>query len=85
MIVVALKSDIEAGSPKYLIPSGDVLVSGVILFAKSVDTFLTISEPEPVNNPPPLKPIAESTDAPMASPPATPAPTTYFVFNYVFQ
>ena len=36
---------------------------------------LPISAPKPLNKPPSLKPIAESTDAPMASPPATPAPT----------
>ena len=31
MVVVALKSNIEIGSPKYLILSGGVLVSDVIL------------------------------------------------------
>ena len=73
--MVELKSNIEIGSPKYLILSGDVLVSDVILSAKSVETFLPISVPEPVNNPPSEKPIAESADAPIDSPPATPAPT----------
>ena len=47
----------------------------VILLAKSLDTFLPISAPKPINKPPSLKPVAESADAPMASPPATPAPT----------
>ena len=75
------------GSPKYLILSGDVLVSDVILLAKSVDTFLPISAPKPDNNPPSLKPVAESTVAPMASPPATPAPTisslTMFFYKWI--
>ena len=75
MIVLAWKSNIEIGSPKYRILSGDVLVSDVILLAKSLDTFLHISAPKPLNKPPSLKPVAESTDAPVASPPATPAPT----------
>ena len=73
--VDALKSNIEIGSPKYLTLSGDVLVSGVILLAKSLDTFLPISTPKPDNKPPSLNPIAESTVVPMANPPATPAPT----------
>ena len=73
--VVALKSMAEIGSPKYLILSGAVLVSDVILLAKSLDTFLPIAVPEPLNKPPSLKPIAESTVVPMANPPATPAPT----------
>ena len=73
--VVALKSNIEIGSPKYLILSGDVLVSDVVLSAKSVETFLPISVPKPVNNPPSEKPIAESTYVPIDNPPATPAPT----------
>ena len=51
------------------------MVSEVILLAKSDDTFLPISAPKPLNKPPSLKPVTESTDAPMASPPATPAPT----------
>ena len=75
MIVVALTSKAEIGSPKYLILSGDVLVSDVILLAKSLGTFLLISTPKPDNEPPSLKPVAESTVAPMANPPATPAPT----------
>ena len=75
MIVVALKSNIETGSPKHLTLSGDVLVSDVILLAKSLDTFLPISAPIPVNKPPSLKPIAASADAPIYPIPATPAPT----------
>ena len=75
IIVVALKSNALIGSPKYLTLSGDVLVSDVILLAKSLDTFLPISAPKTANNPPSLKPIAESTVAPAANPPATPAPT----------
>ena len=70
-----MKSNIKVGSPKYLILSGDVLVSDVILSAKSVDTFLPIPVPKPINNPPSEKPIAESADAPIDNPPATPAPT----------
>ena len=84
MIAVALKSNIEIGSPKYLILSGDVLVSDVILLEKSVETFLPISAPTPVTKPPSQKPTAESTAVPMANPPATPVPTTYFVVNSVF-
>ena len=53
---------------------GLVLLSSVTLLAKSDDTFLTISVPKPLNNPPSAKPIAESADAPMANPPAAPAP-----------
>ena len=75
MIVVALKSNIETGSPKYSILSGLVLVYDVILLAKSDDTCLPISVPKPLNKPPSENPIAESADAPIASPPATPAPT----------
>ena len=75
MIVVALKSNIEIGSPKYIILSGDVLVSDVILLAKSLDTFLLISVPIAINKPPSLKPIALSIDAPMDTPPAAPTPT----------
>ena len=78
---VALKSKALIGSPKYLILSGDVLVFDVILLTKSVETFLPISVPKPVNKPPSLKPVAESADAPMANPPATPAPT---ISSYVF-
>ena len=73
--MVALKSNALIGSPKYLILSGLVLVSDVILLAKSVDTFLPISAPKPDNNPPSLKPIALSADAPIANPPAAPAVT----------
>ena len=72
--LLALKSNIEIGSPKYRILSGDVLLSDVNLLAISVETFLPISAPKPLNNPPSEKPIAESTDAPMANPPAAPAP-----------
>ena len=75
MIVVALKSKAEMGSPKYRILFGLVLVSYVILLAKSLDTFLPISAPIPVNNPPSLKPIALSADAPIDNPPATPPAT----------
>ena len=77
--VVALKSNIEVGSPRYLILSGDVLLSSVILLAKSFDTFLPISLPKPFNNPPFENPIAESADVPMANPLATPAPTISFL------
>ena len=55
--------------------SGDVFVSSVLLFAKSVETFLPISLPKTVNTPSSAKPIAESADAPMDTPPATPTPT----------
>ena len=41
VIVVAVKSKALIGSPKYLIPSGEVLVSDVILLEKSDDMFLT--------------------------------------------
>ena len=75
MIVVALKSKEEIGSPKHLILSGEVLVSDVILSAKSVDIFLPISAPKPVNNPPSLKPKALSAGAPIDNPPAAPAVT----------
>ena len=77
--VVLLSSNIEAGSPKYRILSGDVSVSYVILLAKSDDTFLPISAPKPVNKPPSLKPTALSIDAPMDTPPATPDPTNSFL------
>ena len=80
--VVLLKSNTKTGSPKYRILSGDVLVSSVILLAKSLDTFLPISAPKPLNTPPSAKPIAESADAPMANPPATPAPTISFLIVF---
>ena len=83
MTVWALKSNIETGSPKYLVLSGGVLVSSVILLPKSLDTFLPISAPKPINNPPSAKPIAESADAPMANPPAAPALTNSFL-NMLF-
>ena len=75
MIVVELKSNIEIGSPKYIILSGLVSVSDVILLAKSLDTFLPIPAPKPDNKPPSLNPVAESTVVPMANPPATPPAT----------
>ena len=75
MVVVALKSKAEIGSPKYRILFGLVLVSDIILLAKSLDTFLPISTPKPDNKPPSLNPVAESTVVPMANPPATPAVT----------
>ena len=71
----------ETGSPKYRVLSGDVLVSYVILLAKSDDTFLSISAPKPVNKPPSLKPVALSIDAHVDTPPAAPAPT---ISSYVF-
>ena len=87
--MVELKSNIEIGSPTYLILSGLVLVSDVILFAKSFDTFLPISAPKPNNKPPSLKPKAEATVVPMANPPATPPATisslTMFFFNNGFD
>ena len=50
--------------------------------------FQLISAPEPDNKPPSLKPIAVPADAPMANPPATPAPTisslTMFFVNNGF-
>ena len=47
MIVVALKSKALIGSPKYRILLGLVLLSSVILLAKSDDMFLPISAPKP--------------------------------------
>ena len=73
--MVELKSNIEIGSPKYLILSGLVLVSDVTPLAKSVETFLPRSPPKPDNKPPSLNPIAETTVVPMAYPPATPPAT----------
>ena len=84
MTVVELKPNIEIGSPKYLILSGDVLVSDVILLAKSVETFLPISAPKPDNKPPSLKPVAESTVVPMANPPATPPATISSLTMFFF-
>ena len=75
MIVVALKSKAEIGSPKYRILFGLVLVSGVILLAKSLDTSLPISAPKLNNKPPSLNPVAGSRVVPMANPPATPPAT----------
>ena len=82
--VVLLKSNTEIGPPKYLILSGDVLVSGVILLAKSY-TFLHISAPKPVNKPPSLKPKTLSIVPPMANPPAAPAPTILFLTMFFFK
>ena len=42
------------------------------MLAISVETVLPISAPIPVKRPPPEKQIAESADAPMANPLATP-------------
>ena len=84
IIVVALKSNMEIGSPKYLILSGDVLVSDVILSAKSVETFLPIPVPKPFNKPASLKPLAESTVVPMANPPATPPATISSLTMFFF-
>ena len=78
MVVVALKSKALIGPPKYMILLGLVLLSSVILFAKSDDMLLPISAPKPLNKPPSENPIAESADAPVANPPATPAPTISF-------
>ena len=88
--MVALKPNIETGSPKHLILSGDVLVSDVILLAKSDDIFIPISAPKPDNKPPSLKPIALSIVPPMANPPAAPAVTSssltvFVVFNNGFE
>ena len=52
-----------------------MLVSSVILLAKSLDAFLPMPAPKADSNPPSEKPIAESADAPIATPLATPAPT----------
>ena len=65
------------GSPKYLILLGGVLVSSVMLLAKSLDIFLPISAPEPLNKPPSA--IAESADVPIANPLAAPTPTISFL------
>ena len=64
--------------------SGLVLVSDVILLARSVEIFLPISAPKPNNNPPSEKPTAESTVVPIASPPATPAPTVSSLTMFLF-
>ena len=70
--IVLSRSNITAGSPTYRILSGDVLVSSVILLAKSLD-ILSKSAPRLLNKTPSAKPISESADAPVATPPATPA------------
>ena len=85
MTVVALKSKAETGSPKYRIRSGDVLVSDVILLEKSVETFLPISAPKPVNKPPSENPIVESADAPIYPIPAASAPTISFLTMFFFN
>ena len=74
MTVLALKSKAEIGSTKYRILSGDVLVSSVILLAKSLDTFLLISVPKADSKPAAVKPIAESADVLIANPLAAPTP-----------
>ena len=48
----------EIGSQKYRILFGLVLVSDVIILAKSLDTFLPISAPKLDNKPPSLNPAA---------------------------
>ena len=59
--------------------SGDVLLSEVNLLAISVETFLPISAPKPVNKPPSENPIAEAADAPVVNPPAIPAAIISFL------
>ena len=73
-LLLALKSIALIGSPKYRILSGLVLLYPVNLLAISVEIFLPISAPIPVKSPPSTKPIAESAEALVANPPATPAP-----------
>ena len=46
--------------------------------------FLLISAPRPLNKPPSENPIAESADAPMASPLAAPTPTISFLTMFSF-
>ena len=77
IIVLALKSNIETGSPKYLILSGLVLVSSVILLAKSLDTFLPTSVPKALNNP--LSTISRCACSYSTSKTCS----YYFVLNYV--
>ena len=79
MTVLAFISKTLIGSPKYLIPSGLVLLYYVNLLAISVEIFLPISAPIPVKRPPSAKPIAESADAPMVNPPATPKSNIEFL------
>ena len=67
------------GSPKHRILPGDVLLSEVNLLAISVETFLPISAPKPVNEPPSGYPVAESADALVANPPAIPAAIIFFL------
>ena len=76
--VVALKSNTEIGSPKYLILSTFVLVSSVKRLPKSVANLLPISAPNPVSNPPSTNPIVESTEAPIPAP--TPVPKSNIPF-----
>ena len=68
-----------------MIRFGLVLVSDLILLAKSLDTFLPISMPKPDNKPPSLNPIAESTTVPMANPPAAPAVTIPSLTMFFFK
>ena len=49
------------------------------MFPISVATFLPISAPKPVNTPPSGNQTAESADAPMATPPATPKSNIEFL------
>ena len=72
MTALVLEPIALIGSPKYQILSGLVLLSSVNLLAISVEIFLPIPAPKPVNTPPSENPIAESADALMATPPATP-------------
>ena len=80
-----MKSQAETGSPKYLTPSGDVLVSDLILLEKSGDISLQISALKPPNKPPSENPIAASADVPIANPPATPAPTISSLTMFFFK
>ena len=78
MTALALKPIAIIGSPKDIL-SGIVLLSSVNLLAISVETFLHISAPKPVYKPKTTKSTAESADAPVANPPATPAPIISFL------
>ena len=80
---MALKSNTEIGSPKYITLSGFVLVSDVTLLAKSLETFLHISAPKPVKTPPSENPIALSIVPPMDAPPAVP-PAIILSLNMFF-
>ena len=76
--VVALKSNTEIGSPKYLTRSTFVFVSSVKRLPRSVANLLPISAPSPASNPPSANPIAASTEAPI--PAATPVPKSNIPF-----